>query len=93
MEIYSINNEGKCVVAERLIRSLNNKIYKYITSVSKNVYIDELADIVNEYSNTCPSTFKMKPDNEKWSTYIEFHAENNAIDPKSKIDNYIKICK
>ena len=44
--MYSIHNEGKCVVAERFIRTLKNKIYKYMTSISKNVYIDKLDDIV-----------------------------------------------
>ena len=43
-EIYSTHNEGKSVAAERLIRILENEIYKYTTSVSKNVYIDKLAD-------------------------------------------------
>ena len=50
--MYSIHNEGKSVVSERFIRTLKNKIYKYMTSVSKNVYIDKLDDIVNEYNNT-----------------------------------------
>ena len=45
-------NEGKSVVAERFIRTLKTKIYKYMTSVSKNVYIDKLDDMVNEYNNT-----------------------------------------
>ena len=39
-------------VAERFIRTLESKIYKYMTSISKNVYIDKLDDIVNEYNNT-----------------------------------------
>ena len=51
IEMYSIHNEGKSVVAERFIRTLKNKIYKYMTSMSKNVYIDKLDDIVNEYNN------------------------------------------
>ena len=38
--MYAIHNEGKSVVAERFIRTLKNKIYKYMSSVSKNVYID-----------------------------------------------------
>ena len=46
--MYSIQNEGKSVVAERLIRTLKTKIYKHMTSVSKNVFIDKLNDIVNE---------------------------------------------
>ena len=44
--MYSTNNEGKSVVAERFIRTLKNKIYKYMTAISKNVYIDKLDDIV-----------------------------------------------
>ena len=35
-EIYSTNNEEKYAVAERFIRTLKNRIYKYMTSVSKN---------------------------------------------------------
>ena len=49
---YMKENEGKSAVAERFIRTLKNKIYKYMTSISKNVYIDKLDDIVNEYNNT-----------------------------------------
>ena len=59
--MYSIHNEGKCVIAERFIRTLKTKIYKYMTSISKNVYIDKLDDIVNEYNNTHHRTIKMKP--------------------------------
>ena len=50
--IYSTHNEGKTVVAERFVRTLKNKIYKFMTSISKNVYIDKLDDIVSEYYNT-----------------------------------------
>ena len=59
--MYSIHNEGKSVVAERFIRTLKTKLYKYMTSVSKHVYIDKLDDIVAEYNNTCYRTIKMKP--------------------------------
>ena len=54
------HNEGKSIVAERFIRTLKNKIYKYMTSISKNVYIDKLDDIVNKYNNTYHKTIKMK---------------------------------
>ena len=59
--MYSTHNEGKYVIVERFIRTLKNKIYKYMTSISKNVYIDKLGDIVNKYNNTYHSTIKMKP--------------------------------
>ena len=59
--MYSTHNEGKSVVAERFIRTLKSKIYKYMTSISKNMYIDKLDDIVDEYNNTYHTTIKMKP--------------------------------
>ena len=49
--MYSTHIEGKSVVAERFIRMLKSKIYKYMTSISKNVYINKLVDIVDEYNN------------------------------------------
>ena len=49
--MYSIHNEGKSVAVERFIRTLKTKIYRHMTSISKNVYIDILNDIVNEYNN------------------------------------------
>ena len=52
IEIYSIHNERKFAVAERFIRTLKNKIYKYIISISNNVYINELNDIVDKYNST-----------------------------------------
>ena len=70
IEMYSIHNEGKSVVAERFIRTLKNKIYKYMTAISKNVYIDKLDDIVNEYNNTYHRAIKMKAFDVKDDTYI-----------------------
>ena len=54
--MYSTHNEAKSVVAERFIRTLKSKIYKYMTSISKNVYINKSDDIVNEYNNTYHAT-------------------------------------
>ena len=48
IEMYSTHNKGKSVVAERFIRKIKDKIYKHMTSISKNVYIEKLDDIVNE---------------------------------------------
>ena len=61
IEMYSTHNEGKSVIAERFIRTLKTKIYKYMTSISKHVCIDVLDDIVNKYSNTFHRTIKKKP--------------------------------
>ena len=61
IEMYSAHNEGKSIAAEILIRSLKNEIYKYMNTISKNVYIDKLDDIVNKYNNTYHSTTKTNP--------------------------------
>ena len=91
--MYSIHNEGKSVAAERLIRKLKNKIYKYMAGISKNVYINKLYDIVNEYNNTYHRTIKMKPLDVKDNTYIDFEKEFNDKDPKFKVGDYVRISK
>ena len=60
IEMYSAHNVGEHVVTKRFTRTLKNKLYKYMTSVSKTMYIDTLADIVNKYNNTYHSTIKIK---------------------------------
>ena len=92
-EMYSKDNEGKSVVAERFIRTLKTKIYKFMTSVSKNVYINKLDDIVNEYNNTYHRTIKMKPVDVKDNTYIDFKKEVNDKDPKFKVGDHVRISK
>ena len=62
-----------------------------MTSVSKNIYIDQLGDIVHKYNNTYHSAIKMKPANVKSNTYIYFSKENNNKDPKFKIGNIVRI--
>ena len=46
-------------------------------SVSKNVYINKLDDIVNEYNNTYQRTIKIKPDNVKSGNYVEYKVNSN----------------
>ena len=91
--MYSTHNEGKSVVAERFIRLLKSKIYKYMTSISKNVYIDKLEDIVDEYNNTYHTTIKMKPADVKDNTYINADKEINNKDPKFKVGDHVRILK
>ena len=75
IEIYSTHNEGKSVVAERFTRTLKTKSYKHMTSISKNVYINKLDDIVNKYNNTHHRTIKMNPMDVKDNIYIDFGKE------------------
>ena len=83
--MYSTNNKEKSAVAERFIRTLKNKIYKYMTAISKNLYIDKLDDIVQEYNNTYHTTIIMKPVDVKDNTCIDFEKEINNKDPKFKL--------
>ena len=91
--MYSANNEGKYVVAERFIRTLKSKTYKYMTSISKNVYIDKLDDIVKEYNNTYHTTINMKPIDVKDNTYINTDKDTNDKDPKFKVGDRVRISK
>ena len=75
------------------MRTLKNKVYKYMTSTSKNLYIDKLDDIVNKYNNTYHRTFKMKPIDVKDNTYINIDKEVNDKNPKFKIGNHVRISK
>ena len=61
------------VFAERFIIHLNNKTYKYMTSTSKNVYIDKLDDIVNKCNNTYHRTIKP-------SMYIHFNKKDSKFE-------------
>ena len=72
IDMCSIHNKGNSVAAERFIRTLKTKMYKCMTSVSKNVYIDKLDYIIDEYNNTYHRTVKMKPVDVKDNTYIDF---------------------
>ena len=70
LEKNAAYNEEKSVIAERFIRTLKNKIHKYMISISKNVYINKLDNIVNKYNNTYHSIIKTKPVDVKLNTYI-----------------------
>ena len=93
IEMYSRHDEGKSGVAKRFIRTLGNKIYKYMTSISKNVHIDKLDDIMNKYNNAYHSTIKMKPADVKSNTCIQSSKEINDRDLKFETGDIVKISK
>ena len=93
IEMYSTYNEGKSVVAKRFIRTLKNKIFKHMTTISKNVYIDVLNDIVNKYNNTVHRTIKMKPIDVTSDSYVEYNEDFNKKGPKFKANNHVRISK
>ena len=84
IEMYSTHNKAKSVAAEIFITTLKNKIYKNMTSISKNVYINKLDNIVIKYNSTYHITLKMKPVDVKSNTYTDFNKENNKKDIKFK---------
>ena len=85
IEMYSTHNEGKSIVAERFVRTLKNKVYKY-------EYIDKL-DIVNKFNNTYRRTIEMKPVDVKSSTCIDSSKKINDEDPKFQIGDIVRISK
>ena len=75
--MYSTYNESNSIVAERFIRTLNKIFFKHMTTISKNVYIDVLNDIVNSYNNTVHKTIKMKPTDVTGDSYVEYSEDFN----------------
>ena len=88
--MYATHNAGKSVVTERSIRTSKTKIDKYMFSISKNMYVDMLSDIVNKYNNTYQSTIKMILVDVRSSTYIDFDKKNNQKDPKFKFGDHVR---
>ena len=93
IEIYSTHNEGKSLFTKIFIRTLKNKIYKHMTSISKNVFIDKLDDIVDEYNNTYHRIIKMKSTDVKDNTYVDSVQKVNGKGPKSQVADRVRISK
>ena len=91
--MYSRYNEGEYVLTEQFIKTLKNKIYSSMTSISKNVNIDKLHEIVNKYNNTYHRTIKMKPVDMKPNIYINSGKEFDNKDPELKIGDNVRISK
>ena len=93
IEMYSTQNEGKSVVAEKFIRTLKNKIFKHMTTISKNVYFDVLDDIVKIYNNTVHGTIKMKPIDVTSDSCAQYNEDSNVKYPKFKVGDQARISK
>ena len=64
-----------------------------MTSISKNVYIDKLDELVNKYRIICHRTIKMKRVDVNSSISIDFNKENNMEDPNFKVGENVRISK
>ena len=91
--MYSTYNKGKSLIAERFIKPLKHKVYKYMAAVGKNVYVDVLNDIVDKYNNTYHRIIKMKPIDVGDDSFAEYNEESNEKDPKFKIGDHVRISK
>ena len=91
--MYSTFNHGKAVVVERFIKILKNKIYKLMTTTGKNVYFNDLDDIVKKYNNTVHSSTKMKPKDVTDIKYVEYSEETNKKSPKFKVGDNVRFSK
>ena len=92
--MYSTYNEGKSVVAERLITTLKNRIFKHMTAIQQNIYFDVLDDIVDKYNNTVHRTIKIKPIEVTDDYYAEYNEDpSNKKNPKFKVGDHVRISK
>ena len=101
IELYSTQNEEKSSVVERWIRTMKEKMWKYFSANSTNVYINVLPDLVREYNNTRHSSIKMtlvkasKKENELrvWRNLYPDHLEIYDIKPKFSVGDKVRISK
>ena len=92
-KVNSSYNAGKSDVAERFIRTLENKTFKLMAAISKNVYFDVLDHIVNKYTNTVHRTIKMKPIDVTDDSYAEWNENSNKKGPKFQVGDHVRISK
>ena len=90
--MYPTQMDGKSVAVERFIGTLKNKIYKYMASISKNVYIDKLRDVVEKCNNTYHRTIRTKPTHVESKTYTNI-SKNIFIKKFFKVGDYVRILK
>ena len=101
IELYSTENEEKSSVVERWIRTMKEKMWKYFSAKSTNVYIDQLPDLVKQYNNTRHSSIKMTPvkaskkENKLrvWRNLYPEHLEILDIKPKFSVGDKVRISK
>ena len=101
VELYSTENEEKSSVVERWIRTMKEKMWKYFTANSTNLYMNVLSDLVKEYNNTRHSSIKMTPveasesENQLmvWRNLYPEHLEIRDINPKFSVGDKVRISK
>ena len=92
IEMYLTHDEGKSFVAGRFIKTSKNEIHKYMTSISKNMYIDKL-NIVNKYNNIYHTTIKKNPPALNQAYILTLNKENNKEGSNFKVGDIVRISK
>ena len=87
-EMYSRYNEEKYFVSKAFFWTLKSNIYKYITLISKNVYLVQLRHNLKDTAIHIVEAADVKS-----KTYINFNKENNYKDSKFKVGDYVRISK
>ena len=101
IEFYSTENKEKSSMVERCIRTMKEKMWKYFSANSTNVYMNVLPDLVREYNNTRHPSIKMTPvmaskkENELrvWRNLYPDHLEIYDIKPKFSVGDKVRISK
>ena len=101
IELYSTENEEKSSIAERWIRTMKEKMFKYFTDYNTNKYIDVLPDLVEDYNNTVHSSTKLTPieaSKEKnelkvWRNLYPDRYKTSRLNPKFSVGDEVRITK
>ena len=101
IELYSTENEEKSSIAERWIRTMKEKMFKYFTDNNTYKYIDVLPDLVEDYNNTVHSSTKLTPveaskkKNELtvWRNLYPDRYKTSRLNPKFSVGDEVRITK
>ena len=101
VELYATENEEKSSIAERWIRTMKEKMFKYFTDNNTNKYIDVLPDLVEDYNNTVHSSTKFTPveaskeenELEVWRNLYPDRYEASRLNPKFSVGDEVRITK
>ena len=99
--LYATENEEKSSIAERWIRTMKEKMFKYFTDNNTNKYIDVLPDLVEDYNNTVHSSTKFTPveaskkENELkvWRNLYPDRYKTSRLNPKFSVGDKVRITK
>ena len=95
--LYHTENQGKSVFAERFIRTLKNKMYKYFTAIGKQEWNKSLLDkIVDDYNNTVHSSINITPkeaSDDPELVKLNNNNKSNFKKPKFQIGDRVRIFK